>query len=174
MTQETTLEVMVLVKAATWGLEILEYALHHICGRVHMEVQLHPLFKSWLNELADDLEVLVEVMALINALEKHGRDLGDPESHPVSTASYDLHALRRFPPTETTPYAEGPPVLRILFGYVQDNSGNELAVVTLGGDKTELGNRWYQANVTQAQDRLDQWCQHNPTYKPIVKRGGLR
>ncbi len=146
-----------------------------------MEVRLHPLFRRWLDELAEQeagevdwFEVYVEVMALIAALGEFGRELGDPESHPVVSTSYDIHALRRAPPTSTTPYADGPPVLRILYGFVTSNDGEEIAVVAVGGDKTALGNTWYQANLTRAQDRIDQWCQHNPGYKPIIKRGGRR
>lgn len=142
-----------------------------------MDVRLHPLFQDWIERLADSADpgelsdVYVEVMALIAALEEYGRDLGDPECHPVVTASYDLYALRRSPPTSTTPYATDPPVLRILFGFARDEGGTEVAVVTLGGDKTALGNAWYPANITQAQDRIDQWCQRNPSYKPVMKRG---
>ncbi len=142
-----------------------------------MNLRLHPLFQEWLERLADPTgsgelsDVYVEVMALISALEEYGRDLGDPECHPVVTASYDLHALRRSPPTIATPIAVGPPVLRILFGFARDESGKEVAVVALGGDKTALGNAWYPANITQAQDRIDQWCQRNPSYKPVMKRG---
>ena len=145
-----------------------------------MDVRLHPLFQDWLERLADPTgtgelsDVYVEVMALIAALGEYGRDLGDPECHPIVTSSYDLHALRRSPPTITTPYAYGPPVLRILFGYVRDEDGNDAAVMALGGDKTALGNAWYPANITQAQDRIDQWCQRNPGYKPITNRGELR
>lgn len=147
-----------------------------------MEVRLHPLFQDWLDELAnvngdndvDWFEVYAEVTALIAALEEYGRELGDPECHPIVTASYDVHALRRTPPTATTPYAERPPVLRILFGYVRDDQQHEVAVVAHGGDKTHLGNAWYPTNLTRAQDRIDQWCRHNPTYKPIIKRGGRR
>ncbi|MDE0699413.1 MAG: hypothetical protein F4Y27_09340 [Acidimicrobiaceae bacterium] len=145
-----------------------------------MDVRLHPLFQDWLEDLADPsgpdelFDVYIEVMALISALEEFGRDLGDPECHPVVTASYDLHALRRSPPTSTTPYAQGPPVLRILFGYVRSEDRQEVAVVALGGDKIWLGNAWYPANVTQAQDRIDQWCQIHPGFKPLMRRGGLR
>ena len=55
------------------------------------------------------------------------------------TARYDIHALRRTPPTATTPYADTAPVLRILFGFVIDDTGLEAVVVLIGGDKTELG-----------------------------------
>ncbi len=153
-----------------------------MCYDTYMEVRLHPLFQDWLDLLSarsepdnvDWFEVFIEVMALIAALEEYGRELGDPECHPVVTAGYDLHALRRTPPTATTPYADSPPVLRILFGFVRNNKGDEAAVMAIGGDKTKLGNRWYAANITQAQDRIDQWCQHHATYQPIIKRGGRR
>lgn len=149
-----------------------------------VEVRLHPRFQEWLERLAevgdqqgsnpgDRLQVLAEIMALINALERHGRELGDPECHPVVTARYDLHALRRTPPSAAAPYADSPPVLRILFGYVSDGAGREIAVVVVGGDKTRLGNRWYPANVARAQDRIDEWCRRNPGYTPTIRRGDL-
>ena len=103
-----------------------------------MEVRLHPLFQDWLTELGETTqleEVFGEVMALIRALERNGRGLMGDESHPVSSTHYDLHALRRNPPTETTPYADGPPALRLLYGYVQHENGHEMAVLAIGGDK---------------------------------------
>jgi hypothetical protein len=43
-----------------------------------MEVRYHPFFEQWLVELAEaDEEVFGEVMALLSALEQHGRDLED-------------------------------------------------------------------------------------------------
>ena len=84
-----------------------------------------------------------------------------------------MHALRRTPPTSITPYAVGPPVLRVLFAFVADDEGGEAALVLVGGDKTRLGNRWYPPQVRRAEDRLEQWCRHHPGYRPIVKRGGL-
>jgi hypothetical protein len=146
-----------------------------------VDLFLHPLFDRWLESLvggeegggADWWQVRGEIAALLNALETHGRSLGDPECHEVVSARYDIHALRRTPRTDTTPFADAPPVLRILFGFVVDDTGLEAAVVLLGGDKTELGNRWYPPNLQHAQDRLDQWCRQNPGYRPIVRRGGL-
>ena len=79
-----------------------------------MEVRYHPLFERWLTELADaDEEVFGDVMALLTALEVHGRGLDDEaqeESHPVVTARHDMHALRRTPPSEAAPNATQPPV----------------------------------------------------------------
>ena len=150
--------------------------LWHICGKVHfVEVRYHPLFERWLAELADaDEEIFGEVMALLTALEEHGRDLDDErreESHPVVTSRYDMHALRRTPPTESTPYADAPPVLRIFYAVCRVDRGSEVAVILLGGDKTELGNLWYTANLNEAEHRLDQYCRQCKDVSPIVKRG---
>ena len=147
----------------------------NICATMHvMEVRYHPLFERWLMELAEaDEEIFGEVVALLTALETHGRDLDDErreESHPVVTSRYDMHALRRTPPTDVTPYAERPPVLRILYAVCRAPIG-ERAVVLLGGDKTELGNAWYPANVAEAEARLDQYARHHTDTTPIVKRG---
>lgn len=153
-----------------------------ICAIVHgVDVFLHPLFDRWLRSLSgeetddglDWWEACADIAALLMALETYGRDLGDPECHEVVSSRFDMGALRRTPPTSTTPYAVGPPVLRILFAFVADDEGAEAAVVLIGGDKTELGNRWYPPHVTRAEERLEQWCRHHPDYRPIVKRGGL-
>lgn len=140
-----------------------------------MEVRYHPLFEHWLTELAAaEEEIFGEVMALLNALESYGRDLDDEtreESHPVVTSRYDLHALRRTPPTDSTPYATTPPVLRILYAVCQSTDGAEVALVLLGGDKTALSNAWYPANVGEAESRLDQYCRQDTATTPIVKRG---
>jgi hypothetical protein len=140
-----------------------------------VELRYHPLFERWLAELADaDDETFGEVMALLIALEDYGRELDDEdreESHPVARSRYDLHALRRTPPSESTPYAVGPPVLRILYAVCRTASGEECAVVLLGGDKTTLGNDWYPANVNEAEARLDRYCRQHPDTSPIVKRG---
>lgn len=140
-----------------------------------MDVRYHPLFERWLTKLAEaDEEVFGEVMALLTALEEHGRDLDDErreESHPVVTSRYDMHALRRTPPTESTPYAVAPPVLRVLYAVCRTNTGAEVAVALLGGDKTALGNNWYPVNLNEAEHRLDQYCRQHPDTSPIVKRG---
>lgn len=113
-------------------------------------------------------------MALLVALEQHGRELDDEareESHPIVTARYDLHALRRTPPTQSTPYATGPPVLRIIYGYCTSPDATDVAVVLTGGDKTTLGNLWYRPNIAEAQTRLEQYARHHTDLTRIVKRG---
>lgn len=140
-----------------------------------VEVRYHPLFERWLAELAEaDEEVFGEVMALLSALETHGRDLDDErreESHPVVTSRFDMHALRRTPPSEAAPYADRPPVLRILYAFCRTSGREEVAVVLLGGDKTALGNNWYPANISEAEARLDRYARHHSDTTPIVKRG---
>lgn len=140
-----------------------------------MDVRYHPLFERWLEQLAEaNEEVFGEVMALLIALEEHGRDLEDggcDESHPIVTARSDLHALRRTPPTQSTPYATDPPVLRIIYGYCRSSHGVEVAVVLVGGDKTTLGSHWYPPHIAEAEIRLDQYCRQYPELAPIVKRG---
>lgn len=140
-----------------------------------MDVRYHPVFEAWLMELAEsDEEVFGEVMALLTALEVHGRDLDDEsreESHPVVTSRFDMHALRRTPPSEAAPFADRPPVLRILYATCRTTTGDEAAIALLGGDKTALGSRWYPANLNEAEFRLDQYCRRNPDTSPIVRRG---
>ena len=140
-----------------------------------MDVRYHPLFERWLVERAEaDEEIFGEVMALLTALEMHGRDLDDEdreESHPVVTSRYDMHALRRTPPSESTPYTVSPPVLRILYAICRTAAGEERAVVLLGGDKTTLGNHWYPMHVNEAEARLDNYCRQHIDTSPIVKRG---
>lgn len=140
-----------------------------------MDLHYHPLFNRWLSEVAEvDEEVFGQVMALLTALEVHGRDLDDErreESHPVVTSRYDMHALRRTPPSEAAPYADGPPVIRILYAFCQTTDRGEVAIVLLGGDKTTLGNSWYPANLAEAEARLDQYVRHHTNIKPIIKRG---
>ena len=140
-----------------------------------MDVRYHPLFERWLEALAGaDEESFGEVMALLGALEQHGRDLEDAardESHPIVTARYDLHALRRTPPTQSTPYATTAPVLRIVYGICRSDDSSEVAIALVGGDKTTLGNHWYPPHIAEAQNRLDQYCRQYPELTPIVKRG---
>ncbi|MDA8358039.1 MAG: hypothetical protein M0Z95_17505 [Actinomycetota bacterium] len=119
-----------------------------------MEVEWHPLFRRWFVDLCRATEeVAGDVMALLTALEQSGTALGDPESHPVVTSPSRLRALRRTPPTKETPYATTPPMIRVLYGFVTD-SAQLRAVALLGGDKTELGSRWYPPNVAEAERRL--------------------
>ena len=123
-----------------------------------MELFYRPLFEQWYCQLLDEWEEIAgEVMALLSALEEFGADLGGPFSHPVKMSDCRLRALRRTPPTEVTPYAEDPPVLRILYGFAAASDGIR-AVVLYGGDKTELGNQWYPAAVAEAERRFVTLC----------------
>jgi hypothetical protein len=58
-------------------------------------------------------------------------------------ARCDLHALRRTPPTVTTPYGPDPPVLRIICSYCGTASRRRRGRRPHRRDKTPLGNVWY-------------------------------
>lgn len=45
-------------------------------------------------------------------------------------------------------------MIRILYGFVAPAREELRAVVLLGGDKTNLGNRWYPTNLAEAERRL--------------------
>jgi len=119
-------------------------------------------FESWWMETAkSDVEVAGEIQALIDELERHGKDLGDPEAHPVVMSKQGLRALRRTPPTNVTPYADGPPVIRVLYGFVDKGVGQLAAVLLLGSDKTKRQSDWYPLNVAEAERRLTILAKHN-------------
>lgn len=140
-----------------------------------MEVRHHPLFVRWLEEMAvQNEEIFGELMALLEALEDYGRELDDEqreESHPVVTSRFDMHALRRTPPSQAAPFADSPPVLRILYAICRTAAGAEVAVALVGGDKTTLGRNWYPVNRAEAEYRLNQFCKQHSDLTAIVKRG---
>ncbi len=75
------------------------------------------------------------------------------------------------PPTAYTPYATEPPVIRIIYVWFVESSGDELPVVMLMGDKTLLGNRWYPSKVVQVETQMiRQWEAEHPGYAARVKR----
>jgi hypothetical protein len=124
-----------------------------------VEIFYHPLFTTWFKRLiADDIEIAGEIQALLSALEEYGIDLGGPESLPLVTSTLGLRELRRSPATDVTPYAEGPPILRVIYGFVRTESGKLVALVLLGGEKTELGNAWYPRSIGESERRLVAWA----------------
>ena len=124
-----------------------------------MRIDYHPKFASWLQDQSADLDVYGDVFALLGALEALGHELlvGHDECHPVVTSPY-LYALRRTPPTMTTPYAMQPPVIRMLFAFTtvdeRDASDTRSALMLVGGDKSRLGNLWYPPNIAETHHRL--------------------
>jgi hypothetical protein len=104
-----------------------------------VDIVLYPAFVTWLNQVLEvDPEVHIDVLMLIEALRVYGRELSDPESHPVVTSRFDLRALRRTPASPAAPSATGPPVLRILYAFCRTEEGEVIAAVLIGGDKTDL------------------------------------
>ena len=96
-------------------------------------VEFHAYFASQFEALCsyeEQLEVAGEVTALLDALERHGRDIegeapGDP-SHPIVISRLRTFALRRTPPTDYTPYAITPPVIRIAYVWFTDDAAEEV------------------------------------------------
>ena len=142
-------------------------------------VEFHPVFASQYEELCSNtslLEVAGEVTQLIDSLERYGHAVEgvathDP-SHPVVTSRLAMFALRRTPPTHYTPYAISPPVIRVPYVWFTDIAqSDELAVVMLMGDKTDLGNNWYPAKVAYIENTLaPSWEQAHPSHRAIVRR----
>jgi hypothetical protein len=142
-------------------------------------VEHHPSFAAQFEVLCgdeDQLEVAGDIAALLDALERHGRDIegeapGDP-SHPIVISRLRTFPLRRTPPTDSTPYADAPPVIRIAYVWFLDEaSRDEVAVVMLMGDKTALGNNWYPSKVNDIENRLvPDWERAHPTHHAQVRR----
>jgi hypothetical protein len=101
-----------------------------------------------------DIDVAGEMQALVDALGQRGRGLGWPESGMLTSSRCGLRELRRVPPTDVTPLAEDPPVLRALYGFVDRGHDGAAAVLLLGGDKTSLKNEWYPPNIAEAERLL--------------------
>jgi hypothetical protein len=100
-------------------------------------------------------------------LEGEGPD--DP-SHPIVISRLAMFALRRTPPTEFTPHAERPPVIRIPYVWFRTDDG-EVPVVMLMGDKTGLGNHWYPAQKELIETKLvPQWKNERPGHEAVVRR----
>lgn len=137
-------------------------------------VEQHLFFAEQFEALCHDddfLEIAGEVVALLDALEGHGHVIegegpGDP-SHPIVISRLKTFALRRTPPTDFTPYATEPPVIRIAYVWFIDTATNdEVAVVMTMGDKTSLGNKWYPAQVRLIEWKLvPDWIRTHPTYR---------
>ena len=116
------------------------------------------------------MAIFGEVSALLQALEDFGHDIEgdqpDDASHRVDSSRYELFALRRTPPTVHTPYADGPPVIRIVYAWCDEADGSEAAVVMLMGDKSRLGNLWYGGIVGQVEGAMiSEWERRHPQHK---------
>ena len=141
-------------------------------------VEYHPVFAEQFEKLCQEpttYEIAGEIAALLEALEKHGHDIegdaGDDPSHPVVTSRYQMFTLRRTPPTIYTPYATVQPVIRIPYVWFAAPQADELAVVMLMGDKTNLGNNWYPAKVSHIESSLiPNWEKANPGHTAQIRR----
>ena len=142
----------------------------------------HPKFASQYEALAANaatseefMDLFGEVSALLLALEDYGHGIEgeqpDDASHLIVTSMYETFALRRTPPSRFTPYAASKPVLRIPYVWFQGPGGEELAVVMLAGDKSDLGNAWYPSIVAQIDGTMiPEWERRKPEHKAQVRR----
>jgi hypothetical protein len=140
-------------------------------------IELHPQFVHQFTEMAQDdenLEILGEISALIDALDRHGPDIegeqpGDA-SHPIVISRFRMYALRRTPPTQYTPYADSSPILRVPYVWFTTPQG-QLPVVMLLGDKGVSGNLWYPTVVQRIETvMIPAWERTHPKHSAIVKR----
>lgn len=145
-------------------------------------VEYHPKFASQyeaLAALADEsdeyMELFADVSALLHALEEFGHRIEghDPDdaSHPIVMSRFAMFALRRTPPTQFTPYAYDPPVLRIPYVWFDTADGDEVAVVMVAGDKASSTYDWYRAMVRLIEGTMiPQWQHRHPAHTARVKR----
>jgi hypothetical protein len=83
---------------------------------------------------------------------------------------FQTFALRRTPPTNYTPFAYAPPILRIPYVWFDQAGGDQVAVVMLAGDKADLGNDWYPGIVRQIEGAMiPEWGRRNPKHKAQVR-----
>ena len=140
-------------------------------------VRYHQAFADQLQALEQsNPAAFADVIALVTALRDHGRtiegdDHGSDPSHPIITSKYDTWALRRTPATYFTPEADGEPVLRIPYVWMEDGEGSTYALVLFIGDKTHLGNRWYPTAVARIENEfLPKWEGQHPGHRPRRQR----
>lgn len=127
-----------------------------------VSVEFHPEFAARYEALCLDdrlLELAGEVTQLIDALERFGHEIEgthpDGPSHSIVIPRLETFALRRTPPTEYTPYATGPPIIRIPYVWFHDDTADgPVAVIMMLGDKTTQQNHWYPAAVTRIETVL--------------------
>jgi hypothetical protein len=141
-------------------------------------VHFHPTFADQFARLADNddtIEIAGEISGLLTALESRGHLIERSDiSHPVNSARYDIHALRRTPPNEICPYAEGPPVIRIFYAWFTDlASGGEVAVLFEMGDKSlsTTPNQWYVPIINRIEtSSIPTWERQHPSHRARIRR----
>lgn len=145
-----------------------------------VEVILHEAVSGWLRSFATASGVSFHneqaadgIGRLLRELEQSGRELSTRQSKPIEDTEYDLHELRwpdrsrgRGPRSRS-----GVPVVRLLYAYCTSPSG-ETALVVSAGNKLATTDpaTWYDDHVTAAEQRLNDWCDENPPYQPIMRR----
>ena len=147
-----------------------------------VRVHYHPRFERLIRQMAAEADhhesqavIFGEVSALLGALEDYGHEIEgeepDDPSHRVVSSQYELFALRRTPPTRFTYDARLPPVIRIMYAWCDEADGSESAVVWLMGDKSGLGNPWYDGIVQQIEtSMIPEWERRHPERRIRMRR----
>lgn len=110
--------------------------------------RLHPYFLEWFGE-----SVLSDMFVADGA---HGctAALWGSGGSPGGDITVGAEGASPYTAAAVTPYAEGPQVIRTLYGFAAPVQQEMRAVLLLGVDKTDLGNRWYPTNLADAERRL--------------------
>jgi hypothetical protein len=109
-----------------------------------MPLPRHPQVAEWLNNLDDTTRA--ELDEALAYLEQHGRAAALPDvRHRIQTS-------RHFPDmSEVRVDIDQSHVYRVLVGFGPD----ERPALLLAGNKSGVGNTWYEANVPMADERFD-------------------
>lgn len=107
------------------------------------EIEFHPDCELWAESLAQaDAEAL---LAAVNVLRDRGPALGRPL---VDTVCGSRHANMK----ELRPGSTGRTEVRVLFAFDRVR----MAILLVGGDKSDDWSGWYQKNIPIADDRFDE------------------
>lgn len=109
-----------------------------------MALPRHPQVAEWLAGLDDTTRAAVD--EALSYLEQHGRSAALPD------VRHRIQSSRHFPNVgEVRIDLDRRGIFRVLIGFGPD----EHPALLLAGNKAELGNAWYDANVAIADDRFD-------------------
>jgi len=127
------------------------------------EVEFHPACQAWADDLPQpDKEAL---LAAIRVLRDQGPALGRPL---VDTIIGSRHANMK----ELRPGSTGRTEVRVLFAFDLER----MAVLLIGGDKSDDWDGWYDANIPIADERFDEHQQRLATLRreKTAKKSGSK
>jgi hypothetical protein len=124
-------------------------------------VDFHPACEAWAEGLGQsDAEAL---LAAVRVLRDVGPGLGRPL---VDTIKGSRHANMK----ELRPGSTGRTEIRVLFGFDRER----MAILLVGGDKSDNWTTWYEVNIPIADDRFDEHQAAIEAKRSSTKRAGTR